>query len=261
MEMQKMLLMVGFTTFMASFTGSAQATLFDRGGGLLYDDVLNVTWLQDANYAKSSGYSADGVFRGSQAVNWAANLTYYDNVRNVNYDDWRLPTVSPVDLVWNFNFSYDGSTDWGPNNLSPRNELSYMYFVNLGLSSFLSKDGLSNANFGIYGDGTQVGQNDISTAFATVKNLQAASYWTGTEWMPGGADYLFTFVTSLGETSAAYEYTAQYAWAVRDGDVLTVPEPNTLPLMLAGLGVVGWMARRRFAESLVSREATVTKQI
>ena len=33
--------------------GTAQAMLWDRGGGLIYDDVLKVTWLQDANYAAS----------------------------------------------------------------------------------------------------------------------------------------------------------------------------------------------------------------
>ncbi len=27
------------------FTGTSQASLIDRGNGLLYDDVLNVTWL------------------------------------------------------------------------------------------------------------------------------------------------------------------------------------------------------------------------
>ncbi len=32
------------------FTGAAQATLIDRGSGLIYDDELNITWLQDANY-------------------------------------------------------------------------------------------------------------------------------------------------------------------------------------------------------------------
>ena len=42
------------------FTGAAQAALHDRGGGLIYDDVLNVTWLQDASYARTSGYDADG---------------------------------------------------------------------------------------------------------------------------------------------------------------------------------------------------------
>ena len=34
----------------------AQAALVDRGGGMLYDTVLNITWLQDANYAKTSNY-------------------------------------------------------------------------------------------------------------------------------------------------------------------------------------------------------------
>ena len=29
---------------------SVYAELHDRGGGLIYDDVLDVTWLQDANY-------------------------------------------------------------------------------------------------------------------------------------------------------------------------------------------------------------------
>ncbi|MCP4407494.1 MAG: DUF1566 domain-containing protein, partial [Gammaproteobacteria bacterium] len=38
--------------------GTVQATLIDRGGGLIYDDVLNITWLQDANYAETSGYAA-----------------------------------------------------------------------------------------------------------------------------------------------------------------------------------------------------------
>ena len=31
------------------------AALYDRGEGLIYDDVLDITWLQDANYAMTSG--------------------------------------------------------------------------------------------------------------------------------------------------------------------------------------------------------------
>ena len=33
--------------------GSASAALIDRGNGLIYDNGLNITWLQDANYAKT----------------------------------------------------------------------------------------------------------------------------------------------------------------------------------------------------------------
>jgi hypothetical protein len=39
---------------------SVQAALVDRGGGFMYDTVLDVIWLQDANYAQTSGYDADG---------------------------------------------------------------------------------------------------------------------------------------------------------------------------------------------------------
>jgi hypothetical protein len=40
--------------FLAGFLGFsplARATLWDRGGGLIYDDDLNITWLQDPYYA------------------------------------------------------------------------------------------------------------------------------------------------------------------------------------------------------------------
>jgi hypothetical protein len=36
--------------------GTGNAPLWDRGGGLIYDTVLNVTWLQDVNYANNQSY-------------------------------------------------------------------------------------------------------------------------------------------------------------------------------------------------------------
>ncbi len=35
-----------------SMSGASQAALIDWGSGLIYDDVLDVPWLQDANYSK-----------------------------------------------------------------------------------------------------------------------------------------------------------------------------------------------------------------
>ena len=49
-------------------SGVAQAALFDRGGGLIYDDVLKITWLSDANYAKTNNYDSDG------RMNWTCTL-------------------------------------------------------------------------------------------------------------------------------------------------------------------------------------------
>lgn len=248
MNIQKKLQALIYIVFI-SFTWiptSSEAALQDRGGGLIYDDVLNITWLQDANYAKTSGYSPTGVFTSSQAISWAENLVYHDPIRNIDLSDWRLPTVSPIGVGWDYAFSTDGSTDWGPNNTNPANELSYMYFVNLGLKSFINPDGSSNPNFGIFGDGTVSGQANITAGGVTINNLQATSYWSGTRWLvPDSGVYYFTFVTGYGETNAAYEYTAQYAWAVRDGDVASVPEPQSYTMVIAGLGLIGFMLRRK----------------
>jgi hypothetical protein len=42
-------------------TSGAEAALVERlGGKAIYDDVANLTWLQDANYAQTSGYDDDG---------------------------------------------------------------------------------------------------------------------------------------------------------------------------------------------------------
>ncbi|MFC1857036.1 hypothetical protein ACFL9U_03300 [Thermodesulfobacteriota bacterium] len=62
---------------------SIKAQLWDRGGGLIYDDILNVTWLQDANYARSSGYDVDGKMTWYEATEWAENLVYNDTVRGI----------------------------------------------------------------------------------------------------------------------------------------------------------------------------------
>ena len=78
------------------------AALYDRGSGLIYDDVLDITWLQDANYAQTSGYDVqditwlqtinqaddiNGRMTWSEANSWAAQLEYG------GYDDWRLASV------------------------------------------------------------------------------------------------------------------------------------------------------------------------
>lgn len=68
-------------------SSGASAALVDRGGGLIYDTDLNVTWLSNA--------SVNGPMIWTQANTWAANFSYYDSVREVTYTDWRLPTVSP----------------------------------------------------------------------------------------------------------------------------------------------------------------------
>lgn len=65
-------------TFVLAYSTFSRADLFDRGDGLIYDDDLDVTWLQYANYAGTtmSWYDANI---------WAENLVFQ------GFDDWRLP--------------------------------------------------------------------------------------------------------------------------------------------------------------------------
>ena len=70
------------------FTGSAHAIFIDAGDGMVYDTELGVTWLKDANNAKTSGFDSDGLMNWNDATAWAASLT----VGGVS--GWRLPTMN-----------------------------------------------------------------------------------------------------------------------------------------------------------------------
>ena len=229
-----------------SLSGAAQAALYDRGGGLVYDDVLNITWLQVANYAKTqfttSGGTlgdADGLMNWSAASTWAANLVYHDSVRNVDYSDWRLPTVSPINgNAFNYNFSVSGATDYGYNVSAPGtayagaagSEMAHLFFNDLGNKAFYNASGTFQSGYGVTNSGP-------------FQNLHSRAYWSGTDY----ATY-FAWVFGNDDGSQAYfdkRGDAVYAWAVRPGDVAAVPEADTWAMLLAGLGLVGMAARRR----------------
>jgi hypothetical protein len=73
-DFKKMTLALATVGLLSS--GAVQAALHDRGGGLIYDDVLDITWLADANYAQTSGYDSDGQMTFILANTWATGLSY-----------------------------------------------------------------------------------------------------------------------------------------------------------------------------------------
>jgi hypothetical protein len=239
-------------------SGAAQAALVDRGGGLLYDNVLNVTWLQDANYANTSGYAAisGGLMDWNTANTWAANLSYHDSVRNVDYSDWRLASNTPVNgTSWNYNYRANGTTDVGYNIKSPNSELAYMYYENLGLKGYVSATGNYQPDFGVPG-AYYGGQADVAAKDGgpVVKNLQSWAYWSGTAYAPNPTQDAWLFLTFNGDQGVDRQYYALAAWAVRPGDVAAMsaptspaPEPETYAMLLAGLGLMSVVARRRKA--------------
>lgn len=61
-----------------ALTTSPKAALHDRTEGLIYDDVLNITWMQDAYYF-------------GPTMTWSDAVTSVNDLIFQGYDDWRLP--------------------------------------------------------------------------------------------------------------------------------------------------------------------------
>lgn len=240
--------LIASTLIAAGFvSGAAHAALQGRDldGNLstfeaYYDTVLDITWLADANYAKASGYDADGRMNWAAANAWVANLSFTDGVNNVTYADWRLPTVAPVNGVsFNGATSYDGSTDAGFNITSPRSELAYMFYVNLGNPGYYSPAGAVS--------GCWVSSSDTCLkSVGPFSNVQPDAYWSGSEYGEY-PDLVWNLEMFTGFQSVYSKGMDLYAWAVSPGDVAAVPEPETYAMLLAGLGLVGAAVKRRRA--------------
>ena len=216
-------------------SGSAHAALEGRdlNGSLdsfeaYYDTDLDITWLADANYAKTSGHDTDGQMRWDDANTWAANLSFTDGVSV--YDNWRLPTVVDTGTK-GCNFAYTG-TDCGSNVDTATGEMAHLFFDELGNKGYYDTSGNANQpGWGLTNPGP-------------FTNLQAGNYWSATSFPPG-TGLAWDFYFDYGLQHADGKYNGFYALAVSPGDVGAVPEAQTYALMLAGLGLIGWRARRR----------------
>ncbi len=208
---------------------TANATLIDRGNGMVYDTDQNLTWLQDANYAQSSGDDADGIMTWVEAVAWADNLVYE------GYSDWRLPAMVDTGTL-GCNYSYNG-TDCGYNVATTTSELAYLYEIILTNTPYLDTSGNPAPGWNFTPNNSADG--------VTFDNLQSDDYWLGIEYAPDTADAWY-FSTREGLQFSYPKSYELYAWAVRSGDV---PEPGVLLLLSFGvLGMIG--ARWRFRQPL-----------
>lgn len=198
-------------------SGAAQAALVDRGGGMIYDTTLNITWLADWNYAQTSGFDADGLMNWPTANNWANNLVFG------GFSDWRLPT----------SLNADGSGPCGPGANCSGSEMGHLFYNDLG-----GKPAQSVLNQA--GDTAQEIANVALFSF-----VDPERYWSSTELASSPGNFWY-FGMGGGSQSNEDMSNPLTAVAVRPGDVAaSVPEPQTLALALLALGATVVARRRR----------------
>lgn len=62
---------------------AVNATLYDRGNGLFYDSDQDITWLQNANYAKTSGYTETETYRTDGRMSWYEATAWTEGLENM----------------------------------------------------------------------------------------------------------------------------------------------------------------------------------
>jgi hypothetical protein len=222
---------------------TVQAALLVRAGGsMVYDTGLDITWVADANLFKTQvendanlintvinnvgsvadsysgshtltagdfSFASYGLMNWWGAQAWAANLSYG------GYSDWRLPTT-PSTATYDYN--------------QTSSELGHLFYSGLGGTAFNSITKNHNADYSLF------------------SNVQSSVYWSGNESGSVNAPdpgYAWAFNTQNGYQNAFSLKDNQFlAWAVRSGDVATVPEPASVWLLSSGLLGIASMRRR-----------------
>lgn len=195
--------------FLSLVASISNAALIDNGGGLIYDDVLDITWAQP-----------DTVRHWGAANTWAAGLMLG------GVSGWRLPYINVAAGAGPITIGGVVDCRTATELACRDNELGYMFYQNLG---------------GTYGSSILTSGDPDLALFPT---LPSSFYWSGTELNSLNA-WAFSF--SNGLQGGGGSLFSNYSWAVHAGNVSAVPVPAAVWLFNSGLlGLIG-MARHNAA--------------
>lgn len=237
-------LLAGVMLLVATHAHATLTNYTASGQEVVYSSVSNVTWTKDANLLGSM-FASQGfntVVNAIIAANPTINTPHYANPSGIY-------TLSDNDFVDNGRVTWFGALAF----VNYLNKISYAGNNQWRLPSVIVEtEGVIRGNNIAFGNeyfelfyeelNGATGNNIPDSVF--FDNEQMRGYWTGKEHNlnPNTA---WMFYSQLGEQNNRGKQLQGFVWAITQGQITSVPEPDSLAMLLLGLGVMGNVVRRR----------------
>lgn len=195
-----------------------------------YDTALDISWLADANYARTSGYDTDGLMNWSEANQWVDSL---NDSGHLGVTDWMLPEATILPSSCDSAINCGGATGTSF-DLDP---LSHLYYVTLGNSAYSPGAPAPNT-----GDFLNVSVAYWVGPFDTCPPTEISPIYQSCTWF---FQWTIGDSTSFGQRWTANPIGGFSAWAIRDGDIgaSIVPIPAAVWLFGSALFGLGWFRK------------------